>query len=279
MNKWRFAFSSRWFGYLALVVAFAIGCVFLSQWQFDRREEAAAEVARVSDNWESPPVPLSSVMPKLDEFDDDSKWSSVAVSGQYLADEQLLVRGRPYGGGQPGFEVLVPLELDSGDVIIVDRGWVPSGNSQDEPDSVPAPPTGRVDVIVRLKPGEPTVYGRSAPEGQIATIHLPAIAEKLAEPTYTAAYGLLASEDPAVDVLPLPYPKPLLDEGAHLSYAFQWVAFGVLAFIGLAWAVRQEYRLVNEDDPAERERAKKRRLKSEKRGPSDAEIEDALLDS
>ncbi|MEV8254045.1 SURF1 family protein [Rhodoglobus sp. NPDC076762] len=278
MSKWRFVLSSRWFGYLTLVIVFAIGCVFLSHWQFDRREEAATEVARVSENWESAPRSLDSVMPELNEFNEDNKWMSVAVSGEYLLDEQLLVRGRPYGG-QPGFEVLVPLQLESGKIIVVDRGWVPSGNSQDAPDSVPEAPAGPVEAVIRLKPSEPTVFGRSAPEGQIATIHLPAIAEILGDSTYTGAYGLLATETPAVDVRPRAYPKPLLDEGAHLSYAFQWVAFGVLAFIGLGWAVRQEYRLINEDDPAEQERAKKRRLKSEKRGPTDAEIEDALLDS
>lgn len=278
MKKWRFAVSQRWFGYLALVIAFAIGCVFLAQWQFDRRTEAAAEVARVSANWEASPQQLDSVMTELDEFDINNKWIPVATSGTYLASEQLLVRGRPYGG-KPGFEVLVPFKLSSGRVIVVDRGWVPAGNSQDSPDAVPAPPAGLIDVVVRVKPSEPTVRGRSAPTGQIATIHLPTVADILEQPTYTGAYGLLASETPAVADMPRAYPKPLLDEGAHLSYAFQWVAFGILAFIGLGWAIRQEYRLVNEDDPLERERAEKRKRKVEERGPTDSEIEDAILDA
>jgi len=278
MSNWSFAFSRRWFGYLALVIAFAIACVLLSQWQFDRREQAAAEVARVSDNWDAPPRELSEVMPELDTFDLDNKWKAVALSGEYLAEDQLLVRGRPYSG-QPGFEVLVPFVLDDGKVIVVDRGWVPAGNAQDLPDFVPEPPAGVVDIVVRLKPSEPTVRGRSAPEGQVATIHLPTIDALVDGTTYVGAYGLLASESPAVAETPIAYPKPLLDEGAHLSYAFQWVAFGVLAFIGLGWAIRQEYRLVNEADPAERQRAAKRRRKAEKRGPTDAEIEDALLDS
>lgn len=278
MKKWRFAFSQRWFGYLALVIAFAIGCVFLSHWQFDRREEAAAEVARVSDNWEAEPQQLDSVMPTLTEFDVDNKWLPVAVSGQYLPADQLLVRGRPHSG-QSGFEVLVPFELDNGRVIIIDRGWVPAGNSQDSPDSVPAPPVGYVDLVIRLKPGEPTVQGRSAPDGQVATIHLPTVQDTLDRPIYTGGYGLLASESPSVADMPSAYPKPLLDEGAHLSYAFQWVAFGVLAFIGLGWAIRQEYRLINEDDPLERERAEKRKKKAEDKGPTDAEIEDAILDA
>jgi cytochrome oxidase assembly protein ShyY1 len=278
MTKWRFAFSQRWFGYLALVIAFAIGCVFLSHWQFDRRGEAAAEVARVSSNWEAEPEQLNSVMPELTAFDVAKKWKPVTVSGRYLASEQLLVRGRPYSG-QPGFEVLVPFELDSGRVLIVDRGWVPSGNSQDAPDAVPTPPTGRVDLVVRLKPGEPTVQGRSAPEGQVATIHLPTVAVILDQPTYIGGYGILASETPSVADMPSAYMKPLLDEGAHLSYALQWVAFGVLAFIGLGWAIRQEYRLINEADPVERERAEKRKKKLDDRGPTDAQIEDAILDA
>lgn len=278
MKKWRFAFSQRWFGYLALVIAFAVGCVILSHWQFDRREEAAAEVARVTANWDADPQSLSSVVPELSDFDLENKWIPAAISGEYLAAEQLLVRGRPYSG-QPGFDVLVPFQLEDGRVIVVDRGWVRAGNSQDTPDAVPAPPSGLVNIVVRLKPSEPTVKGRSAPDGQVATIHLPTVAEKLEAPTYIGAYGLLASESPSVSDMPLAHAKPLLDEGAHLSYAFQWVAFGVLAFIGLGWAIRQEYRLINEADPVERERAEKRKRKVEQRGPTDAEIEDAILDA
>jgi cytochrome oxidase assembly protein ShyY1 len=278
MKKWRFAFSRRWFGYLALVLAFAIGCVFLSQWQFDRREEAATEVARISENWQAEPQQLESVMPDLEKFDDDNKWMSVTITGEYLASEQLLVRGRPHSG-QPGFEVLVPFQLNSGRVIVVDRGWVPAGNSQDAPDAVPAPPTGQIDAVVRLKPSEPTVQGRSAPDGQVATIHLPTVEQMLDRPTYVGGFGLLASESPSVADMPIAYPKPLLDEGAHLSYAFQWVAFGVLAFIGLGWAIRQEYRLINEADPVERKRAEKRKRKTEERGPTDAQIEDAIIDA
>ncbi|MGV8877067.1 MAG: SURF1 family protein [Rhodoglobus sp.] len=278
MKKWRFAFSQRWFGYLALVLAFALGCVFLSHWQFDRRQDAAAEVARVSSNWEAEPQQLDTVMPQLGSLAVDNKWLPVAVSGRYLSSQQLLVRGRPYGG-QPGFDVLVPFELASGRVLIVDRGWVPAGDAQDAPDAVPAPPADLVEIVVRLKPSEPTIRGRSAPEGQVATIHLSTVADIIDRPTYTGGYGILATESPSVARAPLTYPKPLLDEGAHLSYAFQWVAFGVLAFIGLGWAIRQEYRLINEADPAERERAKKRKIKAEKRGPTDAQIEDAILDS
>ena len=275
---WRFTLSRRWLGYLALVVIFAIACVFLSMWQLGRREEARAAIELVEENWDASPVTVSDALPELDSFDATEQWQPVIAEGTYLVDEQLLVRGRPMNSS-PGFAVLVPFLLDDGSVLVIDRGWVPVGNEQDAPDAVPAPPEGRVTVIARLKAGEPTLPGRSAPEGQLASINLPQVAELLDEPTYTGAYGVLASEEPAPETRPAAFVRPEPDEGPHLSYAFQWLVFGVMAFIALAWAVRQEYRARNEDDPDEQVRAEKRRAKAAARKPSDAEVEDALIDS
>ena len=275
---WRFAWSRRWLGYLALVVIFAVACVFLSMWQLARREEARAAIEVVEQNWDAQPVSLDQALPDINDFDASQQWVPVAVSGTYLAGEQLLVRGRPMNGA-PGFAVLVPLLLDDGTVFVVDRGWVPAGNEQDAPDAVPAPPDGRVTVTARLKPGEPVLAGRSAPEGQLATINLPQVEQAIDRPTYTGAYGVLAQEDPLPSQSrPAATVRPEPDEGPHLSYAFQWLVFGIMAFIALAWAVRQEYRARNEDDPAEKARAEKRRVKAAQRSPSDADVEDALLD-
>ncbi len=277
MTGWRFLLSARWAGYLALVIAFAIACSALGAWQLARRAEAHAAVVKLDANYDSPPVPLGSLLPTLGSFEESQEWSPVELRGSYLSDAQLLVRTRPLGGN-PGFEVLVPFRLEDGAVFVVDRGWVPTGSAQDAPDAVPAAPEGVVTVIARLKPGEPRLPGRTAPEGQIATIELDDIAELLGQPTYTGAYGLMVTESPAALERPTPRPKPARDEGPHLSYAFQWFVFALLGFLGLGWAVRQEYRLVNAEDPAERERAAERERRRAERMPTDAEIEDAILD-
>lgn len=277
MMGWRFVRSWRWTGYLAFVVIFALACVLLAQWQLARRTEAVHANNKVIANYDSTPSSLDSLLPRLDSFAESQEWRQVLLRGRYLADEQLLVRTRPFQGS-PGFEVLVPFKVEGGNVFIVDRGWVPIGTAQDTPDSVPAPPSGDVSVVVRLKPGESRVPGRSAPVGQVATIELNDIQEILDKPAYTGAYGLMVSEDPAPVDRPKAFPKPVIDEGPHLSYAFQWIVFGVLAFIALAWAVRQEYRLINADDPAERKRARERERRLRARGPSDADVEDAIID-
>ena len=277
MKGWGFAFSRRWVGYLALVIIFAIGCAGLSYWQIARRDEARAEIQRVDTNWAAAPRPVTEVLTALDTFNPDDKWTPVTLTGRYLTDNELLARGRPLDGNA-GFEQLVPFQLSDGSAFIIDRGWIRAGNEQDAPDSIPQVPSGEITVVARLKAGEPNIPGRSAPEGQVATINLATIAGIIDRPIYSGAYGLMDSEDPAPAVRPVAVTKPIADEGPHLSYAFQWIVFGIMSFIGLGWAVRQEYRIRNADDPQERERAKARQKKADARAPTDAEIEDAILD-
>jgi cytochrome oxidase assembly protein ShyY1 len=278
VTGWKFALSRRWAGYLAVAMLFAAACAGLGMWQVARRDEALAEIERVDENFDASPVPIAEALPSLDAYDESQKWLPVVMTGTYLADEELLVRNRPLNIN-PGFEVLTPLQLADGSVFVVDRGWLPTGQSQDAPDVVPAPPTGQVTVVARLKAGEPTLIGRSASGNQIATVHLPDIASRLGVPTYTGAYGLMASEDPAPAERPVAVTRPAEDEGPHLSYAFQWFVFGIMAFFGLGWAVRQEFRSVNADDPHEQERAAERARRKAARPQSDADVEDELLDS
>jgi len=279
MRRWRFALGGRWFGYLAFAILFALACVLLSQWQFARRDEAVAAITKVQENYDAVAVPLEEALADTSAFDDSQEWTPVTISGTYLIDEQLLVRSRPFGG-RPGFEVLTPLLIDDGNIFIVNRGWVPTGNEQDSPDFVPAPPTGTVEVEARLKPGETNLRGRSAPEGQISTINLPTIAAKLGDTVYTGAYGQLVTESPApVDARPAAAVKPEEDEGPHLSYAFQWIIFAFFGFFGLGYALRTEYRLINADDPEEQERAAERERKAKAKPLTDDEIEDAILDA
>lgn len=277
--SWRFVFSRRWFGYLALAVVFAVACVLLSQWQVARLDQAVSTNRLVTANWTADPVALDELLPAAAAWDDSLEYRPVEVSGVYEIDGQTLVRNRPYNGN-PGFEVLTPLRLGDGSVFIVDRGWVPVGSNQDSPDTVPAPPEDQVTVIARLKPAEGRIEGRSAPAGQIATIQLDDLSAQLEEPLRTAAYGLLVAESPApLDAPPRAAMKPVADEGLHISYAIQWVLFAVMGFGGLGWAIRHEYRLRNADDPevvaAEERREERRR----RRGRSDAEVEDELLDA
>lgn len=257
------SWTRRWGGYVVLVIVFAIACGLLSWWQWARRAEAVAQIDLIEANYDASPVPLGDLLSSLDAAPADAEWHPVVVTGAYLTSEQVLVRNRPRNSSA-GFEVLVPLQLADGSVFVVDRGWVPGGATPDRPDSVPVAPSGPVTVEVRLKPGEVEIPGRTSTETTIGTVHLPTVAGLVGAPTYTGMYGLLISEDPATAETPLASIRPAEDEGPHLSYALQWIAFGILAFIGLAWAIRRERRI-----------GEPRRVRRER----DAEDEDAILDS
>jgi cytochrome oxidase assembly protein ShyY1 len=270
---YRFLFSARWFGWLVLVLVIAAGCVGLGRWQLDRREAVVEDIQRIEANYDAAPERYVPGMNGFDSFDPAREWRPVTFSGTYDVGNQVVARNRPLNG-QPGYEVLTPLRLDDGTAVIIDRGWLPIGNIEaGRPDAVPDPPSGRVEVTARVKPGEPAI-NRGAPEGQVASIDLAALAGRLDYPLQDAAYGLLALERPAAGETPLAAPKPSIDEGPHLSYSLQWFAFGVLAFVGLGYAARAQRR-----SDAERDGTAALRPVRARRRPSAEEEEDAILDS
>lgn len=275
MKNWRFVISRRWFGYLGFAIVFAIACGCLSAWQLARRDEKVAEIERVDGNYDASPVALDDLIPSLTSYSEDDEWHPVSLTGVY--EDQLLVRNRPFNGAA-GFEVLAPLRLDDGRVFVVDRGWVPAGNTRDDALDVPEPPRGEVTVVARLKAAEPALPGGTSDKGVLASIQPSEVAKIVGGDVYSATYGLVVSETPPVAEMPIASARPEPDEGPHLSYAFQWVIFAIIGFAGLGVAIRQEYRYRNAEDPAEQERAARReRKRAAKRGDSDEE--DELIDA
>jgi cytochrome oxidase assembly protein ShyY1 len=275
--------AGRWAIYISLAVVFAIACAFLSNWQFTRNEERSAQLALVEANYDATPVPLDELIPAGGALDPGDQWHPVRLVGEYVADDELLVRNRPHGGTS-AFEVLVPFRLVDGRVLLIDRGWVPPGDDQPEPDAVPAAPEGEVTVIARLKPGEPLPSsGRSAPEGQVPTIHLPLVADAVSADVGRAlelsAYGVMVSEDPAAADRPQALASPSEDPGPHLSYAIQWILFAVMGFVFIGYVIRTERRHRREDAEDESESDATPPRPASRRRDRDAEDEDALLDA
>jgi cytochrome oxidase assembly protein ShyY1 len=279
VKEWRFALSKKWLGYLAVAIVFAIVCAFLANWQWARRGENLALQHRLDANYNARPVDVDTILPNLGSYTAADQYRPVKITGTYLTDKTFLARDRSYNG-YPGFEVLVPIRTTGGNVFIVDRGWVPSGNTHDYPDSIPTPPTGKVTVVARLAAAETSVPGRTDIPGtnELAVIQPADIAKRLDEPTYTAAYGQLMRETPSASTLPKLAQKPQIDYGLNLSYAIQWVMFALAAFAFFGYVIRQEYDTLNSDEEDQRWLDEERERKRERRGPDDAEIEDAELD-
>ncbi|MDJ1115220.1 SURF1 family cytochrome oxidase biogenesis protein [Microbacterium dauci] len=268
----------RWSGYVAVAIVFAIACAMLSNWQFARTAERDAELALVAGNYDQAPVALAEVIAPGASFDADDEWRPVLLRGTYLTDETVLVRNRPRGGTS-AFEVLVPFLTDDGRIVVVDRGWVPPGRDQPEPDEIPAAPDGEVVVTGRLLPGEQSARdGRSAPDGQVPTIDLPLISDGIdaGDAMLTSAYVLMSAEDPAPATAPNQLEAPSEDPGPHLSYAIQWILFAVMGFAFIWYMIRTEVKHRREDDEDE---ASAPQRTPRARRDRDMEAEDELLDA
>ncbi|HIY86055.1 MAG TPA: SURF1 family protein [Candidatus Yaniella excrementavium] len=283
--NFRFVLSGAWIGGFVFCIIFAIATVFLGNWQMDRRMDKVAEINTIVDNYDLEPVSYADASHVFTDFDEEQKWTPIKVRGEYLDEDTLVARNRPRAG-RPGFEVLVPFETDSGDRLLVDRGWLPLGADASAPDAVPAPPEGQTELIIRAIPGEVSV-DRGAPEGQVASINLASIREELGYDIADEAYGLMAAESPAPADAPQQMPEPQRDEGPHLSYSMQWFTFGLMSFVVWGWLAYQKAVRNREDELyGEREEdgfisahrvERVKPVKRRKGQMTDEEIEDAML--
>ncbi len=272
--------AARWTLYVVIAIAFAVACAFLSKWQFDRSATREHANELIAANYDAAPVPVDDALPDGTAFTDGATWQPIEMTGEYLADDTVLVRNRPLGGTS-AFEVLVPFRTLDGREILIDRGWIPPAENSD-PTAVPAPPSGEVTVIARLKPGEQLpASGRSAPEGQVPTIHLPLVAERSGTDIRTDAYAIMVSEDPTPATRPNALEKPEQDPGPHLSYAIQWILFAVMGFVFIFSMIRTERKHRREDAEdaaaAERGEAPPVRQAKRRRTDADADAEDEIL--
>lgn len=241
-RRYGFLLTPTWLGWLSLCAVFMVVCVFLGQWQMDRRDQAREEIDRVVSNYDEDSVPYAEARELFADPRADDEWTVVQMRGEYLDEDMRLARNRPHSGNV-GYEQVMPFrESGTGDVVVISRGWLATDSTDASlPAANPEPPRGEVDVTVRLKPGEPDI-DRDAPEGQLASIDLDAYGDQLNHDLVTGAYGLMAAEDPEPAEAPQPLPRPELDEGPHLSYSMQWIAFGLLGFIGWGYAARVQAR-------------------------------------
>ncbi|MDO4242022.1 MAG: SURF1 family protein [Microbacteriaceae bacterium] len=280
---WNFLLSRRWLGYYGMLVIFAIGCVLLSNWQFDRREEARQEISRIVTNYDQQPQPLELVLPTAASFNlDKHKWLPVEFRGEYVG-QPALVRNRP-GAGGTGSILVQAFRTESGALIMIDRGWVAltvdQNGAADFSRAPVAQPGQKTTVVGRLRASEPPVDGRTATVNSVGSINaaeLAGVTGSGSDGLLHTTYAMLISENPESAHGTLPK-KPDLDEGPHLSYALQWVVFIGIAAVGAAYAARQEFRHFNRGSAKVAEMDAKKAARKRRRGTTDAEEEDALLD-
>lgn len=259
----------RWTGWFLVASTFAVACIALASWQIDRRSQAVSKIERVAQNYDLKPVPIDEMFLQDSESIVTYEWRNVELTGKYLVEDSLLVRNRAIAG-QPGFVQLVPFSLVTGEIVLIERGWI-AADSDLNPTRAFLPSESEKSIIARVRLGE-AIPNRDSPLGQLTSINLPEIKELVEFELETYFYLRLVTESPAESSYPQPLSRPVLDEGNHLSYAVQWLIFAVMGFFALFWAIRQEqeFRRI-ERDPTYVPRAARRKSNA------DSSVEDEIL--
>ena len=266
-SGWLGAFRPSWILLALFVIAFTyVSITILSPWQLHKDDDIVERNHQLEAAFEADPVDYKEAINPDGSLDADKEWTRVVLTGQYLNDYETLLRMRPVSSG-PSYQSLVPFETTEGDVILVNRGWISAGEANAVPDDLESAPTGEVQLNGFARLGE-SVHPNAPIDRdgytQVYSINAETIMDVTGAEDLSSAFVQLSDDQPGgLNTIPL----PSMDRGNHLSYGYQWIAFGILAPIGLGWFVYSEIR--------ERRRAEKEQAELEALRTSDTPAEQA----
>jgi surfeit locus 1 family protein len=155
------------------------------------------------------------------------------LTGRWLAERTVFLENRQMEG-RPGFFVLTPLELGTGDAVVVQRGWAPRDLLDRTRLPAVATPEGLVSVAGLIAPPPSALYAFGADAAGPLRQNLDMVA-------YAQEIGValrpwsLQQQGAADDGLLRRWPAPAVDVHKHYGYAFQWFALAALLVLLYAW--------------------------------------------
>lgn len=128
-------FRARVFATVPSVMTAIALCILLSlgTWQLMRHAEKNALLSDMADNMARPPVDYRLNPPASDAAWTKLDYRPVMLQGNWVAVRQFKILPRTYEGAV-GYHLLMPLRLRDGQIIIVNRGFVPDGQAIFPPD-------------------------------------------------------------------------------------------------------------------------------------------------
>jgi surfeit locus 1 family protein len=217
-------------GMAVLALAGAVLFAQLGRWQWHRAAEKRGLAAAFAAG-SVPAIPLgalsTSTLPR---------YTQVSVRGVYYAEHQFLL-DNIVDQGRPGYEVLTPLRLVDGRILLVNRGWLPlpQGRRDALPDVTltagdPVEVSGRLDAlpVAALASGTVPPSNDSIWPKRTSFPKMAQLGAALKAPV--EAQQLLLSADQALGYRRDWHPASTgFGPERHLSYAIQWWGLGALS--------------------------------------------------
>jgi surfeit locus 1 family protein len=237
-------FSRGWLFTTLLVFAGTAVCARLGIWQLDRLDQRRAFNTQVETMRAADMLDLNKELPS----DIDSmEWRSVAVTGEYDFENQVVIRNQ-YNADQYGYHIITPLLFDGG-AVLVDRGWIPADGNSTPNDWRKYDEAGPLNISgqIRIGQAQPIIGGVADP--QLApdqtrldawnNLNLERIAQQIPYPILTV-YVQPNTED--ANSAPPIASQPIVEltEGSHFGYALQWFSFATILFVGYPFYLRKQ---------------------------------------
>jgi len=226
MARIRLSLWPTMFAVPALAVLIGLGV-----WQLHRHDQKTAFLGRIEAGLAAEPVRLPADIADPDQWD----YRRTLVTGAFLHDRELYLASRSHRG-QAGLHVVTPLRRTdadaAGDIILVNRGWVPT-DRRDRASRADGLPEEAVTVSGILR--RPVERGWMVPDNEPDAnlwfwVDLPAMAEA-AGIAPAPSVILEADVDPAGGALPIGGQTRLEIPNNHLQYAITWFAFAVILMV------------------------------------------------
>ncbi len=234
MSGTRWRFRPRLGATLAALLAVLL-LVGLGTWQMQRLAWKEALIADLATRTGQPPQAL----PPVIADPADLAFMPVRLRGHFLHDRELYVGARLHRG-EAGFDVITPLALEDGRLVLVDRGWVPSARRAPE-----TRPAGQIPGVVTIE-GQVRTGGWNGsdlfrPANQPAEnywlwMDLPAMAAQAgvggagAAGAITSLY-VVAGPGDNPGGLPIGGLRPVEVRNNHLGYALTWYALALALLV------------------------------------------------
>jgi surfeit locus 1 family protein len=206
---------------LLILIVMAV-TIRLGFWQRDRAHQKEALQAQIERYESAPPQSVGATPLPLKGIE----FHRVRATGTFMPELTVYLDNRPYND-QPGFYVVMPLKLQGGGYVLVNRGWLPRNIADRETIAPYETPGGTVEVegIARADASRAFELGAggSAPHERIR--------QNLGVASYAAETGLplqpfviqqTAFVPAAKDGLVRDWPVPTTDVERNYGYMLQW---------------------------------------------------------
>jgi cytochrome oxidase assembly protein ShyY1 len=231
----------RWVAGHLLALFMAGLFVGLGVWQLARNDEKHRKVAREKAAYALPAPDVTTIGAG------GRDGTRVEARGTFDGSHETVLRNQ-VRNDHVGVDVLTPLRLADGSVVLVDRGWV-HASAQGGLTTDPAP-RGTVVVHGLLHSSNPFSADDSVdhlPDGRLGVprVDLDAIGKTLpyrVRPVWIEAQAIAPAQTGNAPQLPQP---PAPDPVNHMQYAIEWFAFALIPIVGWPIALRRFLRQRN----------------------------------